>query len=407
MRQDCRQSAEIRPRSRRAQAYMLLLAAFFSLSSCTDNTTPRTFTTENYPLLLSDWNMLAARDNRLVLHEAVTAYDLATPLFSDYALKLRTVWLPEGEPASWQPEGSVEFPVGTVITKTFYYPKDPLSTDTASVLRTERSGVGFNGTALDLDQVRLLETRLLVHQPGGWEAIPYVWNNDQQNATLQIAGAVKRLQIRDEELTATNSEGLAYDTDVVNFAYVVPNRNECASCHVLDQNKTDMSPIGPSIRNLNKLYSYYADGPANQLEHWQQAGILGPLPVEAATMQAAGWQPGAADNLDARARTYLDVNCGHCHQPGGSGDTSGLFLHAAETSATRLGVCKPPVAAGRGTGGHRFSIVPGDPDNSILSYRIQSNEIGVLMPEVGRSLTHESGSQLIANWIRELPGHCD
>jgi uncharacterized repeat protein (TIGR03806 family) len=392
----------------RAALSALLLAVLFSLSACTDSSAPQTFTTENYPRLLSDWNMMTVRDKQLILHQAVTAYDLATPLFSDYALKLRTVWLPEGKMAAWQPEGSVDFPVGTVITKTFYYPQDPLSAEITGVLKSERSSLGFDGTSLKLDQVRLLETRLLVHQPEGWEAIPYVWNDDQSDATLQIAGAVMRLQMRDEPLNATNTEGSDFfNTDVVNFAYVVPNRNECASCHVLDQNKSDMSPIGPSIRNLNKLYSYSADGPANQLELWQQTGILAALPAELATMHAATWQPGAFDNLEARARTYLDVNCGHCHQPGGSGDTSGLFLHAAEKSATRLGVCKPPVAAGRGTGGHRFSIVPGDPDSSILSYRIQSNEIGVLMPEVGRSLTHESGSQLIATWIREMPGDCD
>jgi mono/diheme cytochrome c family protein len=125
---------------------------------------------------------------------------------------------------------------------------------------------------------------------------------------------------------------------------------------------------------------------------------------------AALWAPdqplSAEHNLEQRARTYLAVNCAHCHQRGGSGDTSGLFLNAAETELTRLGQCKPPVAAGRGTGGLRFSIEPGHPEQSILSYRIFSDEVGVLMPEVGRSLVHQEGLDLVNAWIRQMPGDC-
>jgi len=134
---------------------------------------------------------------------------------------------------------------------------------------------------------------------------------------------------------------------------------------------------------------------------------LASLPADTDRPVSALWKAGAMDDLNLRARSYLDVNCGHCHQPGGSGDTSGLFLHFAETDDRILGLCKPPVAAGRGTGGHRFSIVPGQPEASILSYRVSSNEVGVLMPEVGRSLTHEAGVKLIDEWIRQMPGDCN
>src|SRR5690606_2983852 len=111
--------------------------------------------------------------------------------------------------------------------------------------------------------------------------------------------------------------------------------------------------------------------------------------------------------LEQRARTYLEINCAHCHQRGGSGDTSGLFLTADEPSPTRLGVCKPPVAAGRGTAGHRFSIVPGAPEQSILVSRIKSTEVGVLMPELGRSRVHEEGLALVSAWIASMSGSCD
>ncbi|MEX2332645.1 MAG: hypothetical protein WD600_00185, partial [Pseudohongiella sp.] len=230
---------------------------------------------------------------------------------------------------------------------------------------------------------------LLVLEPGGWEALPYVWNETQTDATLQITGDIQRLQLEDST-----------------FAYVVPNRNECASCHVTDQNKGDLSPIGPAARHLNRLVTHTDGEQVPQLDVWQQRGWLSGLPTTERIPVNSSWD-NTGDTTEQRARAYLDINCGHCHQPGGSGDTSGLFLHAAETSAMRLGVCKPPVAAGRGAGGHRFSILPGHPEQSILSYRIQSSETGVLMPELGRSLVHEEGLALVNSWIADQTGACN
>jgi hypothetical protein len=118
------------------------------------------------------------------------------------------------------------------------------------------------------------------------------------------------------------------------------------------------------------------------------------------------WQPGAVDDLDRRARSYLDVNCGHCHNPRGAADTSGLFLNMAETSSRRLGLCKPPIAAGRGTGGRHSAIVPGQPDASIMIYRVGSADPGVMMPELGRTTVHDAGVALLRAWIAALPGSC-
>jgi hypothetical protein len=118
------------------------------------------------------------------------------------------------------------------------------------------------------------------------------------------------------------------------------------------------------------------------------------------------WRTGAFDDLDHRARSYLDVNCGHCHNPKGAADTSGLFLNAAETSMRRLGACKPPIAAGRGSGGRHFSVVPGQPDASILIYRVGGTDPGVMMPELGRTTVHEEGLELLRHWVESLPGVC-
>jgi len=82
----------------------------------------------------------------------------------------------------------------------------------------------------------------------------------------------------------------------------------------------------------------------------------------------------------------------------------GLVL--GQTNPSSYGVCKPPVAAGAGSGGRQYNIVPGQPDESILVYRLESTEPDVRMPELGRSLVHEQGVALIRDWISNMPGDC-
>src|SRR5262249_13398902 len=105
---------------------------------------------------------------------------------------------------------------------------------------------------------------------------------------------------------------------------------------------------------------------------------------------------------DQRARAYLEINCAHCHNPGGPARTSGLDLRAAQTDPSRLGVWKTPVAVGRGSGGRSYDIVPGEPDASILAHRSGSTELGVMMPDVGRRLVDEEGLTLVRAWIAGL-----
>lgn len=71
-------------------------------------------------------------------------------------------------------------------------------------------------------------------------------------------------------------------------------------------------------------------------------------------------------------------------------------------SPMALGIGKAPVAAGKGSGGRLYSIVPGKPDESILLYRIESVDPGVMMPEMGRRLAHKEGVELVRQWILEM-----
>ncbi|MEC8756540.1 MAG: hypothetical protein VXX44_00680, partial [Bacteroidota bacterium] len=55
-----------------------------------------------------------------------------------------------------------------------------------------------------------------------------------------------------------------------------------------------------------------------------------------------------------------------------------------------------------------YDIVPGSPEKSIIHYRMASDEIDIMMPEIGRSIIHYEGLDLIASWIASMEeGSCN
>lgn len=373
----------------------LLLFALLSLAACQRGMPPVAFHADGYPAKLSDWHVVEARDGVLQLNEGVVPYELNTPLFTDYAHKLRTIWMPKSVSAKYSPTDTFDFPEGTIISKTFFYPLPKGAARNASdVARTYDTSRDFAapGQGLDLAHVHLIETRLLVRRKEGWVAMPYVWNADQTEATLARTGDV-------QALTLVSDNGQRE-----NFNYVVPDQSQCASCHARDWTTRTIQPIGPKARHLNRDYRY-AEGDENQLTHLMRVGYLTGAPAPADAPRNANWMDPHA-SLDARARAYLDINCGHCHNAKGAANTTGLTLDIATPEDRHIGICKPPTAAGQGTGDHLFDIVPGHPDDSIITYRLSATEPGTMMPEIGRSTMHREGVALIKSWIAKQQGDC-
>lgn len=296
--------------------------------------------------------------------DGVVPYRLNTPLFSDAALKMRFVFVPAGSAASYRADEAFDFPVGTALVKTFAFPAD------------------YRVPEKDL---RIIETRLLLRRADGWHALAYVWNDAQTEATLKVAGA--RV-----EVSTIDAEGAP-----LAFTYAVPNKNQCKGCHDLGGK---VAPIGPKARNINGDFAYH-DGAMNQIDRWTALGILAGAPSSAAAPAVPDFLDAGAP-LEARARAWLDVNCAHCHRPEGPASNSGLFLTWGEADPVRYGVNKRPVAAGKGSGGLQFDIAPGDPDASILIYRVDSVEPGVMMPELGRHLPDPAAVALLRAWISAM-----
>jgi len=251
--------------------------------------------------LLSEYNFFVGALADLIPNEAegVLPYDLNMALFSDYAAKKRFVYVPEGANTPFNENDVLDFPVGTVLIKHFFY--------------------------------------------------------------------------------------------------LIPNQNQCKNCH--DHNGNNR-PIGPTAHNLNKDYSYSSGQTKNQLLAWQEQGILN------STFNGLEFNwPNLMDesiDLDIRARAYLDVNCSSCHSQTGSAENSGLYLEFENRDSLSLGIRKGPVAAGGGSGGFSFAIDPGNADESILLYRMISDLPDERMPEIGRSLLHDEGIELIRDWINSL-----
>jgi uncharacterized repeat protein (TIGR03806 family) len=362
---------------------MLFVVAVAVLGACSKGRGEvQTFVEDPFPQKLSEWGLFKGTGWTLEPNAGVVPYDLNTPLFSDYAEKYRTLWLPPGQTAEYRGEEVFGLPVGTILSKTFMYPADGIV-----------PAKGAQRTAGNADKrFRPLETRVLVHAKRGWIALPYVWNEEGTEATLEVVGSSSAV-----EVTHVSGEKLR-------IHYMVPNVNQCQGCH---ERSKAMTPIGLQARHLNRDYAY-DEGPENQLARLTRVGYLKGAPAPGAAPRSAVWNDPATGSVEERARAYLDANCAHCHDRSGPAASAGLYLSMQEKDLHRLGQCKAPVAAGRGAGKDLpFDIVPGKPERSILVYRMESRDPGVMMPELGRSLPHPEGVALIREWVQQMQGSCE
>ncbi|MEL6759707.1 MAG: SO2930 family diheme c-type cytochrome [Myxococcota bacterium] len=384
-----------------------LLTAMSGLAACGDENKPGdsrdivpgfgpvSITPGEPPSVLSEFNLVRMQEGAVVTHPELWPYDLNTPLFSDYTIKQRAIYVPDGEAMGYDADEVFDFPIGSAIVKTFLYPED---------LRAPGDGL------------RPIETRVLLRADGGWESYPYRWRDNGSDAEYQPGGSVESLEF------------VGNDGEPLQATYAIPQQNACGTCHrrADDEDEQQLTPIGPQARHLNRQtptgFSANAQDGAesnadtespNQLAHWAEAGILTELPSETgAWPRAAVFEDDdAADlenlsdaELNALARSYLDINCAHCHNPRGvQGVSSQLFLNIDNESSSNLGICKRPGSAGRGTGGFEFDIVPGSADTSIMVFRLETDDPGAAMPPLGRSLIHREGARLIRAWIDRMP----
>lgn len=316
---------------------------------------------------LAEWQLFADISAQ-VPAERVVPYDVASPLFSDYAAKRRFMWIPEGTRIGYRDDGRWQFPEGTILIKTFSMLADFRDPDAGE---------------------RLLETRLLVSEPGGWTAHTYVFDASETAAERKVAGDVLDVSWIDASGEQRSN------------AYVVPNQNECGECHGKDE---ALGTIGGQTAQLERT-SDYGNGDENQIDHIASLGWFDSAPGDD---RFALPDPFGPAPVEQRARSYLDANCAHCHSENGGAAQSGLLLDWDSTDSetqpeANWGVCKLPTSAGGATCGLTHDVVPGNPDASILVCRTESEEAKVRMPPVGTRIAHAEGVQLLREWIGAMP----
>lgn len=323
------------------------------------------------------------------------AYDLSVPLFTDYASKYRFVFVPENQTATFHASEVFEFPVGSVLTKTFTLPSD-----------TRNRGV---------ENEDIVETRLLIRRERGWVSLPYVWNADKTDAEFDQTG----------ELVPAS---ILHNGETLNFDYGVPNQQACTSCHQFNPNGTNdaytdgngnivdptpafFSPIGPKARFLNKDYDY-GSGAENQLQKWVSEGLLASIP-DAGTIQNT---PIFNDDVDldsispsqveTNAKAWLDINCAHCHREEGSASNVAFNSAYWSDNFDGDGTCAEAVSGADGS--ISTIIIPGNAEESLVFHRINTEDAGVSMPPLGREVIHQEGTALVKRWIDNMqPAGCD
>lgn len=315
-----------------------------------------------YPKL-SDYKFYEGDMKNLEPALGVLPYDLNSTLFTDYAHKKRFVWMPANVKASYVADTEIlEFPTGAVLIKNFYY--DHVQPGNVT---------------------RIIETRLMIKKSDGWIFANYVWNDEQTEAFLDLDGSYTEV---------TWTEG----TETKNAMYRIPSGVECHTCHKSSNNPI---PIGPKPQNLNKLYAY-SDGTKNQLTKWVEAGYLNSnLPNS--IVSTVDWTD-ETQPIELRVRSYIDINCAHCHREGSHCDYRPMRFAFNETATpVNLGIC---VAADDPIPGTTHIVTRGNKEESVMYYRLNNVVENERMPLLGRTIIHTEAVDMIGQWIDSMEGPC-
>ncbi len=225
---------------------------------------------------LSVYNIYQGNPTDLQPSNGFELLELSSVLFTDYSHKQRLVKIPVGTQMTKSGDGTINFPNGTILTKTFFYYNDERDTT-----------LGKN----------VVETRLEIKENNLWNVATYIWNKNQTDAVLKLDGL-------DTPISWIDENGIARST-----IYHIPTENECMTCH---QSNSTITPIGPTLRNLNRTVERNGSM-LNQLTHLQNGGSLNSFPIDQVGHIVDYTNSNAS--LDERGRAYLAMNCAHCHNP--------------------------------------------------------------------------------------------
>lgn len=276
----------------------------------------------------------------LKLRETSHEYLLNSSSFTNYSYQLRTISLPKGQSMIYIGNGLPIFPDNTILTKTFYYLTDERNPESSK---------------------KIIETQVLIKQNGVWNAGTYLWNASQNEANY----------FENTQVVPVNwVDNLGNDREV---DYKILQKSLCFQCH---SNNNIMQPIGLKMRTLNIMN----DG--DQIQDFMDKRLLTNAPNSSQINALPNWEDQSIV-LEQRARAYLDINCSHCHQPGGSYTINygKDFDFSYETSFNNSKINDVKTA---------------------IQDRMSTQIPGYFMPLIGTSVIHAEGVALINQYIETL-----
>lgn len=323
---------------------------------------PRPSTNHEFPRALSDTGLFASVPDH-TLAPGVLKYEINAEPWMDGATATRFFGVPGDtrigiygnvkSTDTWagRHKGTWKFPKDTVIGKT----------------------VSFAG--------RRLETQVLHYDGNEWQPYSYAWGDDQQDADL-VWGESRAIDVVDGQRKLT---------------WNVVSQTECRICH------STGAAVVLGFRP-DQLDGGQRESGANQLARLESLGYFDHAVKRVAPLV----DPHDANlRLSERARSYLHVNCAHCHRRGGGGAAAMDVRFNQSNAQTNLFEERP-------TQGTFFLpdpavVASGDPYRSVLYYRLAKLGRG-RMPYFGTNETDERGLRLIHDWILSLsnePGKLD
>lgn len=334
-----------------------------------------------FPTLLSETGLFSDTVGQQPA-DGVFPFDINEPMWNDGATARRYAAVPGSEPVEVF-ESSTRMKESSLREKV-HFPMDSVLARTVSL--TDDAGTNVR-----------LETQILHFNGKVWNPYTYIWNAEQTDARLAPAEGI--------ELSLSG-----YGSFATHTSWNVHSRSECLRCH----NTWVGGALAFTLPQLNR--SGHDDGEAsasgksaaasgNQISAFRDIGLLsGAMPGDPATTQKRFAAPlvSSADDeahLTDRARSWLSVNCAHCHQRG-AGGTATIDLRHEIGLEEMKSVDISPVQGTFQIPGAAI-VASGAPSKSVLLYRTSCSGRG-RMPHIGSSQVDARGVALLRDWILSL-----
>lgn len=303
----------------------------------------------------------------------VVPFSINAEQWNDGASAERFMAVPTIRPVTMDGDGKKVFPKDTTLVRTFSIEREPGKAHTR----------------------RRVETQLLHFDGKRWNGYTYRWNEVQSDADLVPPdGAEATFGVIDPSAPGGQRER----------TWHYQSRAQCATCHTAWTDYT-------LAYNEPQLDRPISSGQAteNQVALLRRLGLFaapaGPRVVDG-ELRPAPKKPtalvdphDASADVNARARSYLHVNCSSCHRFGGGGSAL-INLEYATEQPKMNAVGVPPLLGAFGIADPRI-IAPGDPGRSVLLYRMAKLGAG-RMPHIGSERVDSADVALLNAWIQQL-----